>query len=90
MAADKKPDPKKEMDPSPLQGRKFSLSEAIGRAAQGSLKGASPVSPSVQLILGIQAILETQLPDQEGSLTRTILAHLEANAPLLARNHGRP
>ncbi len=90
MASDKKPDPKKELEQSPLQGRKFSLSEAIGRAGQGTLKGASPVSPSVQLILGIQDILETLLPDQEESLTRTILAHLKENSPLLAANHGHP
>jgi len=79
-----------ELEPSPLQGRKFSLSEAIGRTGQGALKGASPVSPSVQLILGIQGLLEIHLPDQEGSLTRTILSQLEANLPLLAEHHGHP
>lgn len=90
MASSKKPNPDKELDPSPLQGRKFSLADAIGRAGQGTLKGASPVSPSVQLFLGIQNILETQLMDPEGSLTRTILAQCESNPPFLARHHGHP
>ncbi len=90
MSSNKKPDSDQELEPSPLQGRKFSLSEAIGRAGQGTLKGASPVSPSVQLILGIQDYLEINLPDQEGSLIRTILSQLEANLPLLAEHHGNP
>jgi hypothetical protein len=90
MASSKKPNPDEELDQSPLQGRKFSLADAIGRAGQGTLKGASPVSPSVQLFLGIQNILETRLIDTEGSLTRTILAQCEANPPLLARHHGHP
>jgi hypothetical protein len=90
MASDKKPESKDNLEPGPLQGRKFSLSEAIGRAGQGTLKGASPVSPSVQLFLGIQDLLETQLSDHEGSLTRTILAQFESNPPLLAQHHGQP
>lgn len=90
MASGKKHDPDEELEPSPLKGRKFSLSEAIGRAGQGALKGASPVSPSVQLVLGIQDILESSFPDQEGSLTRTMLAQLKANTPLLAAHHGNP
>ncbi len=90
MASGKKPDPNDELEPSPLQGRKFSMSEAIGRAGKGTLKGASPVSPSVQLLLRIKKILETRLYDNEGSLTRTILASLETNVPLLAKHRDNP
>ena len=70
--------------------RKFSLTEAIGREAGGSLKGASPVPPAQQLVQQIEEILARQLPDGEGSLTRTIIARLEGNPPLLARHFGRP
>ena len=70
--------------------RKFSLTEAIGREAGGSLKGASPVPPSQQLLLQIEEILDRQLPDGEGSLIRTIIMRLEGNPPLLARHFGQP
>jgi len=90
MAAGKKPKPNDDQETKILQGRKFSLSEAIGRSGRGTLKGASPVSPSVQLLLGIKNILEAELIDQEGSLRRTILTQLEANPPLLAQYHGKP
>ncbi len=70
--------------------RKFSLAEAVGRAAGGSLKGASPVAPARQLLLQIEEILDRRLPDGEGSLSRTIMAKFEDNPPLLARHFGDP
>ncbi len=59
------------------RGRKFSLTEAVGRQAGGALKGASPVAPAQQLLLQIEEILARDLVDSEGSLTHTIVAQLE-------------
>ena len=70
--------------------RKFSFTEAVAREAGGSLKGASPVTRSRQLLQQIEEILDRNLPDSEGSLTRTIIARLEGNPPLLARHFERP
>jgi len=72
------------------RGRKFSLAEAVGRAAGGNLKGASPVAPARQLVLQIEEILASLLPDSEGSLCRTIIARFNDNPPLLARHFGEP
>lgn len=68
------------------RGRKFGLTEAVGRQAGGILKGASPVAPAQQLLLQIEEILARNLADNEGSLTHTIMAQLEGNPPLLARH----
>jgi hypothetical protein len=70
--------------------RKFSLTEAVAREAGGSLKGASPVARTQQLLQQIKEILDRKLPDSEGSLIRTIIARLEGNPPLLARHFDRP
>lgn len=72
------------------RGRPFDLAEAIGRAGAGALKGASPVAPTRQALMAIRARLETGLADTEGSLTRTILARLEADTPLLGRHLDQP
>lgn len=72
------------------RGRPFDLAEAVGRAGAGALKGASPVAPARQALMEIRARLEAGLADTEGSLTRTILARLEADTPLLARHLDRP
>ena len=68
------------------RGRKFSLTEAVGREAGSVLKGASPVAPARQLLLQIEEILARDLVDNEGSLTHTIVAQFEGNPPLLARH----
>lgn len=72
------------------RGRKFSLAEAVARDAAGALKGASPVTPLRQMLMEIENLLETRLYDPEGSLLRTILARLENDPPLIARNFGDP
>jgi hypothetical protein len=72
------------------RGRKFSLAEAVGREAAGALKGASPVAATRQLLLEIDHLLQTHLPDSEGSLRRTIMARLEDNPPLLGRHLQAP
>ncbi len=84
-------DPKDKNEPAELvdeirKGRKFSLAEAVGRQAGGNLKGASPIPSAQQLLLQIEAVLDTHLPDSEGSLTRTILAQFSDNPPLLAQH----
>ena len=73
-----------------LRGRKFDLGEAVARQAGGSLKGASPVAMTRQVLAALDDLLERFLPDQEGSLRRTILARLELDQPRLAANHDEP
>ena len=70
--------------------RKFSLAEAVARENAGALKGASPVARSRQVLLEVDQLLATHLDDPDGSLRRTILAHLELDAPLVARHFDRP
>ena len=70
--------------------RPFTLEEAVGRAAAGSLKGASPVAATLQTLLEIRNLLETRLDDPEGSLRRTILARLENDPPLLSAHVEAP
>ena len=70
--------------------RKFTLAEAVGREAAGSLSGASPVARAEQVLLEIDHILDSRLRDPTGSLARTILARLKNDLPLLARHFDRP
>ena len=70
--------------------RKFSLAEALARENAGALKGASPVARGRQVLLEIDHLLENHLDDADGSLRGTLLAHLEFDAPLVARHFDRP
>lgn len=72
------------------RNRPFDLSEAIGRAGAGNLKGASPVPASRQLLWQIEQLLTARLNDSEGSLTRTILSRLADNPALLAKHRDNP
>jgi len=72
------------------RGRKFSVSEAVGREAAGALKGASPVARAKQVLLEIDHTLDTDLDDPEGSLRETLLAQLGGNTPLLSRHFDHP
>jgi len=83
-------DKEQDLETKIRQGRKFSLAEAVGREAGSSLKGASPITPLRQLVLQIAEILAGSLPDSEGSLTRTIVARLDDNPPLLSQHFGDP
>lgn len=85
---DKKTGSEQDIENEIRRGRSFNLAEAVGREAAGALKGASPVTPARQLLLESETLLETRLDDPEGSLLRTLLAHLESNPPLLARHFG--
>ncbi len=70
--------------------RKFTLAEAVGREAAGAMSGASPVARAEQILLEIEQTLDSRLMDSAGSLTRTILARLKTDPPLLARHFDRP
>jgi len=70
--------------------RRFTLSEAVGRAAGDALKGASPVAATRQALAELRNMLEIHLDDPEGSLRRTILARLENDPPLLATHVKAP
>ncbi len=65
-------------------GRKFSVSEAIGRAAGGLLKGASPVTRKRQAEVEIEGILERRLRDSEGALAVVLLRQVSGSEALLA------
>src|SRR5262249_10049632 len=64
-------------------GRKFSLSEAIGRMAGGGLmKGASPIGRHRQAELAIEDYLRRHLTDAGGVLGRVLLRHVAVSDPL--------
>ncbi len=91
MKDPKKPESGSESTESRIRrDRKFTLAEAVGREAAGSLSGASPVARAEQILLEIDQILDSRLGDSAGSLARTILARLENDLPLLARHFDRP
>jgi hypothetical protein len=91
MKDPKKPESGSESTESRIRrDRKFTLAEAVGREAAGSMSGASPVARAEQVLLEIEQILESHLEDPEGSLVRTILARLKLDPPLLARHFDRP
>ena len=91
MKDPKKPESGSESTESRIRrDRKFTLAEAVGREAAGAMSGASPVARAEQVLLEIEHTLESRLEDSSGSLTRTILARLKINPPLLARHFDRP
>ena len=91
MKDPKKPESGSESTESRIRrDRKFTLAEAVGREAAGSLSGASPVARAEQVLLEIEHILASRLGDPTGSLARTILARLEDDLPLLARHFDQP
>ncbi|MCK9997105.1 MAG: hypothetical protein KAH56_12600 [Candidatus Krumholzibacteria bacterium] len=91
MKDPKKPESGSESTESRIrQDRKFTLAEAVGREAAGAMSGASPVARAEQVLLEIEQTLESRLVDSAGSLTRTILARLKTDPPLLARHFDRP
>jgi len=64
------------------RGRKFSLSEAVGRQAAGAMKGASPVPRWRQVLQEIQSLLGAKLYDPEGSLQSSIAEHFSSTLPV--------
>jgi hypothetical protein len=65
--------------------RKFSLAEAIGRAAgPGAMKGESPVTRMQQAEAAIENHLEGHLPGAAGPMSVVLLRHIKGSEPLLA------
>lgn len=70
--------------------RRFSLSEAIGRAAGDLMKGASPVTRKRQAELEIRQYLEGRLADTEGALSTELLRWVCESESLLEDSYDRP
>lgn len=68
----------------------FDLAEAIGRQGADLLKGATPIAARERALYTLEDLLATHLPDTEGSLSRTMLAALGQDAPLLALHYDDP
>jgi hypothetical protein len=72
------------------RGRKFSLSDAIGRAGgEGMLKGESPVPPIEQTRAAIGNYLRTHLDDAGGVLAQVLLRRVRTSE-LLIENFDQP
>ena len=66
-------------------GRKFTLAEAIGRAAgAGVMKGASPVSRKQQAVAEIEEYLSGHVADAAGILSSVLLRQVK-DSELLQR-----
>ena len=70
--------------------RKFSLAEAIGRAAGDLMKGASPVPHKRQAELAIEQYLERHLADPEGALLVVLQRRVRESETLLAESYEQP
>jgi hypothetical protein len=68
----------------------FDPAAVVGRAAAGSLKGASPIPAAQQALLAAGALLEAHLADSEGTLARALQARLADAPALLDRHRERP
>jgi hypothetical protein len=68
----------------------FDPTAVVGRAAAGSLKGASPIPAAQQALLAAGALLEAHLADSEGTLARALQARLADAPALLDRHRERP
>lgn len=71
-------------------GRKFTLSEAIGRmAGPGAMKGVSPISLKKQAENEIEAFLKQHLSDTSGAL-RTVLLRRLGTSEHLDAHYNQP
>jgi hypothetical protein len=70
--------------------RKFSLAEAIGRAAGDLMKGASPVTHKRQAELEIEQYLACHLADADGALLVVLQRQVLESEDLLERSYHRP
>ena len=84
------PDEKTELEQEIRRGRKFTLSEAIGRlAGPGMMKGVSPVSRRTQAEVEIENYLNRHLTDVPGGL-RTVVLRRVKQSDLLLNNYDQP
>ncbi len=91
-AADSKPPESEEaeLEREVRSRRRFSLAEAIGRAAGDLMKGASPVTHKRQAELEIEQYLESHLADVEGALAIVLQRRVGESAELLEARYERP
>lgn len=72
------------------RGRKFSLNDALGRAAgQGAMKGGSPVSPQQQASFEIEFYLREHISDPSGVLPIVLLRRVK-DSDLLLEDAAQP
>jgi hypothetical protein len=90
MSSDKKDNTTRSVENEIRKDRKFSLSDAIGRAGGGNLKGASPIPRSRQALMDLENLLSNGLYDPAGSLVGTLVARLNDNLPLLDKHLDAP
>ena len=65
-------------------GRKFTLSEAIGRlAGPGAMKGVSPIDRKQQAVAEIQEYISRHLVDATGALSGVLLRNVKESELLL-------
>ena len=88
MKSNKKDDTTGSVENEILKERKFSLSEAIGRAGAGNLKGASPIPLTRQALMDLQTLIDVHLEDPDGSLNATLSQRLSQNLP--KKRHSQP
>lgn len=75
-----------ELEQEIRRGRKFSLSEAIGRiAGPGMMKGVSPISGKQQADAVIEDVINRHLVDNEGALKVVLIRQMKASAVLQSR-----
>lgn len=87
---DEKDESASELEREIRRGRKFSVNEALGRAAgQGMMKGGSPVSPQQQAEFAIDAYLRQHISDAAGVLPGVILRSVKRSDALL-RDPAKP
>ncbi len=86
----KPPDEDAELEREIRSERKYSLAEAIGRAAGDLMKGASPVSHKRQAELEIEQYLEGHLADAEGALLIVLQRQVRESSDLLEQSYDRP
>jgi hypothetical protein len=71
------------------KGRKFTLQEAIGRLADGAMKGESPVARMQQAEAEIESWLRSHLADAGGVLDVVLHRHVKGSE-LLLNNFDQP
>jgi hypothetical protein len=80
----------KELEREILEGRKFSLAEAIGKlAGPGMMKGQSPITQKQQAEAQLEAYLNRHLRDGTGALSGVLLRGV-TESDLLVANLDQP
>ena len=83
------PDADAELQREVLAGRKFTVTEAIGRMAGGLMKGDSPVTGKRQAELAVQEYLARHLTD-EGGVLAGVLTRRVSECDLMLSDFAHP